>query len=69
LKLQEKKQARAELARSKRRHSKQWSVKNIRTQGEKHHVAIRANAPVVGYLASYCGFMLQVCKENQQLAI
>jgi len=65
----EEKKARAEVAKSKRRHKELWSVKNVKALGDKLHDAIRANAPVLGYKAPYCGFHLQICKDNMRVAI
>jgi len=49
------KQARAEMARSRKQHKEQWSMKNVKAQGEKLHAAIRANVLIVGYQAPYYG--------------
>lgn len=65
----EAKAARAELAESKRRHKELWSLKNVKALGDKLHDAIRANAPITGYRAPYCGVIPEVCKQNQRLAL
>jgi len=61
--------ARAELAKCKKKHKELWSLKNVKALGDKLHVAIHQNALVEGYKAPYCGFISQVCKNNQHIAI
>jgi len=63
------KEERAALVVSKRKHNKLWSVKNIRALEEKLNAAIKANQPIEGYRAPYCGYMPPVCKENQRIAL
>jgi len=58
-----------EVAKSKKKHNELWSAKNVRTLGEKLHVAIRANAVVSCHIVPYCGVIPQLCKDNQRLAI
>jgi len=66
---QEAKVARAELATTKRKHKDMWSLKNVHAAGDKLHAAIKANQPVLGYHAPYCGNAPQICRDNQQLAL
>lgn len=63
------KEARAEIARSKRKHNEQWSLKNVKVQGDRLHVAFKENATVHGYGAVYYPRFLQICEENMKLAI
>lgn len=65
----EDKEARTALALSKKRHKQMWSLKNVQALGDKLHAAIKENAPITGYKAPYCGFIPDICKRNQRLAL
>lgn len=63
------KEEKAVMTASRKQHNEQWSARNVKATRERLHATIKANLPVMGYRALYCGYMLPVCKENQRLAI